>query len=125
MTKPQIAALKAQAPFLTGDAFGEPQTSNGMGMTGELQALSRCGQFRVKASLSKDHADAADDELRSQCSLDVNLETADGEPLYAFTGMAYEYHGDSPGEHLAELLRENHGGLLHMLFDEVFATSTC
>jgi len=124
MSTSPLQALKAQAPFLTGSAFSNPQTSNGVGMAGELQARSACGQFRVEASLSKDHPDAADEELRSQCSLDVSLETADGEPLYAFTGMAYEYHGDSPGEHLAELLREDEGGLLQMLFDEVFATSS-
>jgi len=118
---PGLDALREQARMLTGAQFGHIQTHNNHGLLGELSARTPCGQFELSASLSCNEPDVSDADRRSSHTLSICIQDEAGREVYALSDMPYDCPSDSPGEHLRELLLTDQGGLLHLLFDQVFA----
>lgn len=119
---PDLGALREQARMLTGAQFGHIQTHNNHGLLGELSARTACGQFELLASLSCNEPDVSDDDRRKSHTLSICIQDEAGREVYALADMPYDCASDSPGEHLREMLLTGQGGLLHLLFDQVFAT---
>lgn len=114
--------LREQARMLTGAQFCDVQTHNNHGLCGELSARSLCGQFELSATLSCNEPDVSDDDRRMSHTMSICIQDEEGREVYALSDMPYDCSTGAPGDHLRELLRMEQNGLLHLLFDQVFAT---
>lgn len=95
---------KIKIPSLDDFEIDDCSVSNNQGMLGKMSASAWFGDehlFVLVAELNVLNSDASDDDERSMCSLSMDIRLNDV-VLASIQDVDYEYHGNSPGDHLRE-----------------------
>lgn len=90
------------------DAFDDESedSSNNFGMCGEFSMVTTDGAFKLSATLASNNPDSSRDSLRAKHTLNITLENLKDASCIKVPPKQYEYYGDTPGEHLANDMRE-------------------
>lgn len=116
--EPTMKKKLIQVPPLEDFELDENSVANNQGLLGEITATAELGgrEFAFKAQLQPLIPDSADDDTRAECSLTMKL-TCDDVLIASVDSCEYEYHGNEPGQHLADEFHEGRDGNLLLTFE--------